>query len=393
MKILHTADWHLGAKTGGKDRLPEQKRVLEEIESIVNFENVDVVIIAGDVFNTSNPSAEAEELFFDSLQRLSNGGERFVFVLAGNHDDPTRLSAGLPLAGKHNIALVSNLKKLNKSLFTQNGTAKVVETGDGFVRVQVKDEILTLAYLPYPSESRLGGKFDEETPYSQKVKTWASIGASAFEPGSLNIFVSHLFLAGSKVSDSEKRVGNILAVGETDLPDADYVALGHIHHSQKIGEKIFYSGAITALSVNEKGLSVEIIESKAGKIQGKDIKRVKLSNVSKYETVKAKSTEEAESKLENYDDSDLVELVITSSQPLSASWVKEIKKKYPCILTISLVLTSDGEEKTPTKSRKLLSDDELFKQFYYKTKGAEPSSELVSLFLDCKGGLDEADNS
>ena len=391
MKILHTADWHLGAKTNGKDRLPEQKRVLEEIESIVNFENIDVVIIAGDVFNTSSPSADAEELFFETLKNLSNGGERFIFVLAGNHDDPTRLSAGLPLAGKHNIALVSDLKKLNKSLFSSNGNARVVETGDGFVRVQVADEILTLAYLPYPSEARLDGKFDEDTSYSDKVKYWANIGASAFEPGALNIFVSHLFLTGSKVSDSEKRVGNILAVSASDLPNAAYTALGHIHRPQKVGENIYYSGAITALSVNEKNLSVEIVESASGNI--KDIRRVKLNNVSRYETVQAKSLEEVETKLEGFDDGDLVELVITQSEPLPASWVKEIKRKFPCISTISLVMTHNGEAKTPEKSRRLLSDEELFKQFYYKTKGVEPGEELVSLFLDCKGGLDEADNS
>ena len=121
MKFLHTADWHLGAKTNGRDRLIEQKRTLDEIESIANYENIDCVIIAGDIFNTATPSAETEELFFETIQKLSNGGDRFVFVLAGNHDDPTRLSAGLPLASKHNIALVSTLSKLSESSFSKNG--------------------------------------------------------------------------------------------------------------------------------------------------------------------------------------------------------------------------------------------------------------------------------
>ena len=116
MKFLHTADWHLGAKTNGRDRLAEQKRTLDEIESIATHENVDCVIIAGDVFNTATPSAETEELFFETIQKLSNGGDRFVFVLAGNHDDPTRLSAGLPLASKHNIALASSLERMVSSI-------------------------------------------------------------------------------------------------------------------------------------------------------------------------------------------------------------------------------------------------------------------------------------
>ena len=109
MKFLHTADWHLGVKTNGRDRLLEQKRVIDEIVSIATYENIDCVILAGDIFNTASPSADAEELFFDAIERLSAGGERFVFVLAGNHDDPTRLAAGLPLASKHNIAIASDL--------------------------------------------------------------------------------------------------------------------------------------------------------------------------------------------------------------------------------------------------------------------------------------------
>ena len=119
MKFLHTADWHLGAKTNGRDRLAEQKRTLEEIESIANYENIDCVIIAGDVFNTASPAAEAEELFFDAVQKLSNNGDRFVFVLAGNHDDPTRLSAGLPLSSKHNIALASSLERIKNLRLTK----------------------------------------------------------------------------------------------------------------------------------------------------------------------------------------------------------------------------------------------------------------------------------
>ena len=112
MKFLHTADWHLGVKTNGKDRLPEQKRVLDEIISIVNYENIDCIIIAGDVFNVSSPSADAEELFFDAIQKLSSNGDRFVLVLAGNHDDPTRLSDQLEFFQLRIKYIHSNLKAL-----------------------------------------------------------------------------------------------------------------------------------------------------------------------------------------------------------------------------------------------------------------------------------------
>ena len=136
MKILHTADWHLGVKTNGIDRLEEQKKVLEEILSIANFENIDCVLIAGDVFNSSTPSAEAEELFFDTIEKLSSSGDRFVFILAGNHDDPTRIEASIPLASKHNIALAGDLKKLKLNSFNPDAIVKVIETGKGYIKIQ-----------------------------------------------------------------------------------------------------------------------------------------------------------------------------------------------------------------------------------------------------------------
>ena len=387
MKFLHTADWHLGAKTNGRDRLNEQKKVLDEIESIATYENIDCVIIAGDVFNTSSPSAEAEELFFDSIQKLSNGGDRFVFVLAGNHDDPTRLSAGLPLASKHNIALVSSLDKLKESSFNKNGIVKLVETGRGHIKIKKNEEIVTIAYLPYPNEVRIKDKVDPEFSYAQKVEAWAQMGASAFNDDTFNIFVSHLFMVGSKTKDSIVKVGDILAVPKNMLPKADYTALGHIHTPQDLGDGVNYSGAITNLTVGQKNLGVTVFETENGEIISKE--HIALKNIAKYEKVSASSIEDAEEKLSDYDDGDIVELEIVQSEPLSASSLKALRKNFACISNVSLVKVSDSGIAVPAKKRKLLSDEELFKEFYKGARGYEPSEDLVKMFNECKGGSDE----
>lgn len=91
MKILHTADWHLGAKLENRDRIEEQTRIIQEISTIANENNVSIVIIAGDIFHNSTPSAPAEDLFYKALDSLSDNGNRLVFVLSGNHDDPHQL--------------------------------------------------------------------------------------------------------------------------------------------------------------------------------------------------------------------------------------------------------------------------------------------------------------
>ena len=188
--------------------------------------------------------ADAEELFFDAIERLSCGGDRFVLVLAGNHDDPTRLVAGLPLASKHNIALVSSLDRLPEKSFNKNSLVKVVETGKGYIRIQNDVESAVLAYLPYPNEVRLSEKVDSNLSYAEKVQAWAEISARGFTDDAVNIFVSHLFMVGSKTNDGVVKVGDILAVPKNMLPKADYTALGHLHTPQNLGGNVVYSGTV-----------------------------------------------------------------------------------------------------------------------------------------------------
>lgn len=388
MKFLHTADWHLGAKTNGRDRLAEQKRTLEEIISIANYENIDCVIIAGDVFNTASPSADAEELFFEAIQKLSNNGDRFIFVLAGNHDDPTRLSAGLPLASKHNIALVSSLDKLKENSFAKNALIKVIETGKGHIKIQKNEEIATIAYLPYPTEARISEKVDSELSYAEKVKEWADISASAFNDDTFNIFVSHLFMVGSKTNEGTVKVGDLMAVPKSIMPKADYTALGHIHSAQDLGGNTYYSGAITKLNIKNKDLSVNIIESENGKLI--NVKQTALKNPARYEKVVANSIEDASDKLLNFDNSDIVELEIVQSEPLSASSIKTLKKDFPCISNIALTRPAMASNTNGSTKRVKLNDVDLFSEFYKTVRGVEPSQDLVQMFMDCKGEENEA---
>lgn len=389
MKFLHTADWHLGAKTNGRDRLSEQKRTLEEIESIANHENIDCVIIAGDVFNTASPSAEAEELFFDAIQKLSNNGDRFIFVLAGNHDDPTRLSAGLPLASKHNIALVSSLEKLKENSFVKNTAVQVVETGKGHIKIKKteNEDVTTIAYLPYPTESRISEKVDQELSYAEKVKEWADISASAFSDDAFNIFASHLFMVGSKTNDGIVKVGDLMAVPKNMLPKSNYTALGHIHSCQDLGDNVYYSGAITKLNIKNKDLSVNVFESENGRLV--NIKKVPLKNPARYEKVQANSLEEASDKLLNYDNLDIVELEIIQNEPLSASSLKQLKKDFPCITNISLTRPIGPSQSQTSQKRTKLNDVDLFADFYKTIRGVEPSKDLTEMFVECKGEENE----
>ena len=103
MKILHTSDWHLGKRTASRSRLDEQRAALAEIAEIAEEEKADVILVAGDVFDTFVPPAEAEELFYSAVVELTKTA--LVVAVAGNHDDARRLNAPAYLAGASGIAL------------------------------------------------------------------------------------------------------------------------------------------------------------------------------------------------------------------------------------------------------------------------------------------------
>ena len=125
MKILHTSDWHIGKRLFSRERLDEQAEVLDEIAAICEEEKVELVLIAGDIFDTYTPGAEAEELFFKKVKNLA-GKDRAVLIISGNHDDGVRLSAAAPLAEEQGIFIVGNSRK-EFSL----QTADVIPSGPG----------------------------------------------------------------------------------------------------------------------------------------------------------------------------------------------------------------------------------------------------------------------
>ena len=106
MRILHTSDWHLGKRLDDFSRLDEQREVLNEIIEIANEQDVDAVLIAGDLFDTYNPPTEAVDLFYRSLKRLTNNGSRPVIAIAGNHDSPDRIESPDPLARECGIVFI-----------------------------------------------------------------------------------------------------------------------------------------------------------------------------------------------------------------------------------------------------------------------------------------------
>ena len=138
MKILHTADWHLGKRLDTFSRLEEQREVLQEICDIADREAVEVVIVAGDLFDNFNPSSEATELLYSTLHCLSNNGKRAIIAIAGNHDSPERIEVPDALARACGIIFVGYPNTEIKSFHTQSGI-EVTKTDKGFLELKLPE--------------------------------------------------------------------------------------------------------------------------------------------------------------------------------------------------------------------------------------------------------------
>ncbi|HBC97757.1 MAG TPA: exonuclease SbcCD subunit D, partial [Clostridium sp.] len=153
MRILHTSDWHLGKNLEGRSRMDEQEAFLKDFVKIVNDNNVDLIIIAGDIYDSYNPPARAEKMFYDTLKKLSSNGERLTLVISGNHDNPDRLVAAGPLARDHGIIMVGTPKSVVPC--GSYGRHKVINSGEGFIEIEINGERAVIITVPYPSEKRL----------------------------------------------------------------------------------------------------------------------------------------------------------------------------------------------------------------------------------------------
>lgn len=259
MKILHTADWHLGHRLHEQSQLEEQILFLSWIENYIIDQKIDVLLISGDIFDNGAPSNQSQEMYYNFLVNLKNTTCQSVIITGGNHDSPGMLNAPKGLLNALSIKVVGK-------------AAENIE--DEVFEIDVNDEKVIIGAVPFLRDGDIrravaGESFDELT---DKYKT-ALINhykASAEQCELINtskapvIAMGHLFAIGGSVSDSEQNiyVGTLGNIGVADFPTSfDYIALGHLHRSQIVGgnDKVRYSGSPNILSFSEVGYEKKII--------------------------------------------------------------------------------------------------------------------------------------
>jgi DNA repair protein SbcD/Mre11 len=269
IRLLHTADWHLGAALQGWSREAEHRAALAQLIALAKDRDVDAVIVAGDIFDSLNPSAEAQRLLYDTLRDMRAACPRStIALLAGNHDPAGRLEAPralFELAGVHSVGVVAR----QGGALDLDAHLLPIRDSSGAVGAY-------LLALPYPRAADLpvaGAEVTGSTVvWGVRALYREAVEAARARIGSAPLVLTgHLHVAGGLESEGAER--RILVGGEHAAPpdifpeDAAYVALGHLHRPQKVGrESIRYSGALIPMSKTEIGYShgATIVQIDAG---------------------------------------------------------------------------------------------------------------------------------
>lgn len=239
MRLLHTSDWHLGRSFHGVDMLGAQAAFLDHLVATVRSERVDVVVVAGDVYDRALPPVDAVRVLDDALDRLLDAGARVV-VSSGNHDSPQRLGFGARRAEAAGLHLRTDPADLHRPVLLHDAHGEVA-----------------VYALPYLEPALVAQSLGTRPTHPQVVgAALARVRADlAGRPGSRSVVAAHAFVSGAAPSDSERdiRVGGVGVVSRALFDDFSYAALGHLHGPQRLAEAVRYSGSPLPYSFSEAG--------------------------------------------------------------------------------------------------------------------------------------------
>lgn len=376
MRILHTSDLHIGKRLMGRERLDEQSQVLTELALVCEREKVELVLIAGDVFDTYTPSAEAEELFYSSIKRIA-GENRAVLIISGNHDDGVRLQAVSPFSHEQGVYIIGN----NRAPLPTNSqrACRPVLSGKGYATFETASgERVYVGTLPYPNEARFKEE-KSELSHVERMTAWMQESMQGNLGGDPAIFMAHIFVAGGKVSDGEREIdlGGARAVPVDCLPKCDYIALGHLHKKQHMGKgHCYYSGSPLQYAFDEsadKSFKVFNLD----KTGVHDLIDIPIESGKKLVRLQAESVESANALLKTYENA-LVEMTLLLNAPLLSADAQTLSENSNLVSLLTHI-TSTSEETYET--RKGMTDAELFTAFYQANYSQPPEKELQELFL------------
>lgn len=368
MKFIHTSDWHLGRIFYGIHLTDDQAFILDQLILLLKDEQPDLLIVAGDVYDRAVPPAEAVELLDDVLSRIVLDLKIPVLLIPGNHDNPRRLRFGSRLLKTRGLYLGCILdQQLDPVLF---------EDTHGPVCVYA---------VPYAEPPEVREVLCDDTLHNHHLALSAIIDRmnKRHDKKNRSIIVSHSFVAGGEESESERP----LSIGGTGTVDASlfsfahYVALGHLHKPQKIGDReIHYSGSLLKYSFSEAShqKSVQIVEMDAAGVC--TVRRIHLKPRKDVQCLEGYFADLKKTPIEGISGEDYL-MVTLLDQGVIIDVMPRLREVYPNLLHIRKPFVEAGSNRTMGSAEyRKLGEKELFASFVSQVTGEEISQAQLKEF-------------
>ena len=372
MKFIHLGDLHIGKRVNDFLMLNDQEYVLEQIINIIKEENIDGVLIAGDVYDKQVPALEAINLFDNFLTLIANMNVK-VFIISGNHDSAERLSFAGRLIEKSGVYIAP--------MFEGNVTKHTVKDEYGDIDIYMMPYVKQIHVKKYYPDSEIDNYNDALKCVMESVEV---------DENNRNIIIAHQFVTGATVCESEElSIGGLENIEASIFDKFDYVALGHIHGAQKVQrDTLRYSGTPLKYSFSEINhkKSVTIVDIKDKKDSKVDIS-INLKELKPlHDMRKIKGTYDEITLKDNYintDTRDYLHIVLTDEEDIPDA-IGKLRAIYPNIMKLEydnsrtrsnnkIDVINDIEEKSPL---------ELFKELYELQNNQEVSEEQEKYLMD-----------
>ncbi len=373
MKILHTSDWHIGKLVHGLHMTDDQRILLKQLIELIKEEEVDVLLISGDIYDRSIPPTEAVELLDEVLSELVMTHKVKVIAVAGNHDSPDRLDFGSKILRDNGLYISGRLEKMINP-------------------IQLQDEfgVVNFYPIPYAEPALVRALYEEKECKTHELsihKIMEGLNTN-FNMEDRNVCLSHAFVIGAdtlETSDSERplSIGGSEFVGVDKYEHFDYVALGHLHRPQKVKhDHIRYAGSLLKYSFSEatqkKSVTLIELKEKGNRVIEqrylspiKDMRKIKgnLEDLLRPEVYSLGNTQ------------DYMSVTLTDEGKLFEP-MKKLRTVYPNVLQIERAV-AEGQTSgalMSSKEMKTKKPHELFADFYKNVSGTDSSDEERDLF-------------
>lgn len=401
IRILHTADWHLGQTFFGYDRTQEHEHFLDWLAGVLTKNKIDVLIVAGDVFDVSNPSAASQRMFYRFIHRVTTENPRLqLVVVAGNHDSAARLESPLPLLQEMRTEIKGIVRKQNGKIDYEH---LLVELKNAAGEV----EALCLA-VPFLRQGDYPVVETEGNPYAEGVKElYVRLLKYALKKrtdGQALVAVGHLLATGSEIAEKDHSeriiIGGLESVSPESFPEQIvYTALGHIHKAQRVSgrENIRYAGSPLPMSFAEKHYHHGVVKVTLDEGWAVEIEKLEYTPLVRLLSIPATEAAAPDEVLDELRGLELpedepmpyleVKVKLSEPEPMLRQQVEEILEGKPVRLARIVSFyrqAAEGsvEEETLTAGLQEMNPLQIVKATFENSYQTEMPEELVNLFQE-----------